>query len=100
MTKNEVFLNDLMIQAEKCLKELSYANQTIKTFRLIWQRFSDYAQNEGQRQYSREIANGFLNQYYGICDPGNPKTKFDRTKVRAIKILDDINNTDCIQKIK
>ena len=74
-------------------------NQTIKTFRLIWQRFSDYSQNEGQQQYSREIANGFLNQYYGICDPGNPKTQFDRTKVRAMKILEDIKNTGCIQKI-
>jgi site-specific recombinase XerD len=99
MTKNEVFLNDLMIQAEKCLQELNYANQTIKTFRLIWQRFSDYSQNEGQSQYSREIANGFLNQYYGICDPGNPKTQFDRTKVRAMQILEDIKNTGCIQKI-
>jgi len=98
MTKNEGLLNDLIIQAEKCLQELNYANQTIKTFRLIWKRFSDYAQNEGQQQYSREIANGFLNQYYGIWDPGNPKTKFDLTKVRAMKILEDIKNTDGIQK--
>ena len=98
MTKNEVLLNDILIQAEKRLQKLNYANQTIKTFRLIWQRFSDYAQNEGQPHYSREMANGFLSQYYGICDPGNPKTKFDRTKVRAMKILEDIKNTDGIQK--
>ena len=50
MIKNEVLLNDLNIRAEQCLQELNYANQTIKTFRLIWQRFSDYAQNEGQTQ--------------------------------------------------
>ena len=98
MIKNEVLLNDLIIRAEQCLQELNYANQTIKTFRLIWQRFSDYAQNECQSHYSREIANGFLNQYYGIGDPGNPKKPFDRTKVRAMKILEDIKNTDCLQK--
>jgi len=99
MTKNEGLLNDLLIQAEKGLQELNYANQTLKTYRLIWRRFSEFAQNEGQPQYSSEIANGFLNQYYGICDPGNPKTQFDRTKVRAMKILEDIKNSGCIQKI-
>jgi integrase/recombinase XerD len=99
MTKNEVFLTDLIIQAEKCLLGLNYSNQTIKTYRLIWQRFSDYAQNECQHQYSREIADRFLDQYYGICAQGNPKTKFDRTKIRAMKILDDIKNTDCFPKI-
>ena len=81
MTKNEVLLNDLLIQAEKCLQELNYSNRTIKTYRLIWQRFSDFAQNECQHQYSREIANGFLDRYYGISDPGNPKTNLDRRKV-------------------
>ena len=79
--------------------ELNYAKQTIKTFRLIWRRFSEYAQNEGQQQYSSEMANGFLKQYYGICDPGHPKTQFDRTKVRAMKILADIKNNGCIPKI-
>jgi hypothetical protein len=73
MTKNEVLLNDLLIQAEKCLQELNYSKQTIKTYRLIWQRFSDFALNECQHQYSREIANGFLDRYYGISDLGNPK---------------------------
>jgi integrase/recombinase XerD len=99
MTKNEVLLNDLIIQAEKCLRGLNYSNQTLKTYRLIWHRFSAYAQNESQKQYSRELANRFLDQNYGISDPGNPKTKFDHTKVRAMKILDTIENTDCIQKI-
>jgi len=99
MTKNEVLLNDLLIQAEKCLQELNYSNRTIKTYRLIWQRFSDFAQNECQHQYSREIANGFLDRYYGISDPGNPKTNLDRRKVRAMKILEDIKNKDGIQKI-
>ena len=98
MTKKEVLINDLLIQAEKCLQGLNYSKQTIKTYRLIWQRFSDYAQNEGQHQYSREMANGFLDRYYGISDLGNPKTKFDLTKVRAMKILEDIKNTDGIQK--
>jgi len=98
MIKNEVFLNDLIFRAEQCLQELNYANQTIKAFRLIWQRFSDYAQNECQSHYSREIANGFLTQYYGIGNPGNQKKPFDRTKVRAMKILEDIKNTDCLQK--
>lgn len=99
MTQNEGLLNDLLIQAEKCLRELDYANQTIKTFRLIWRHFSEYAQNEGQPRYSREIANEFLSRYYGICDPENPKTQFERTKVRAMKMLDDIRNTNRIQKI-
>ena len=98
MIKNEVLLSDLIVRAEHCLQELNYANQTIKTFRFIWQRFSDYAQNEGQSHYSREIANGFLNQYYGIGDPENQKKPFDRTKVRAMKILEDIKNADCLQK--
>ncbi len=99
MTKNEVFLNDLIIQAEKCLQELNYSNQTIKTYRLIWQRFNNFAQNECQHHYSREIAERFLDQYYGISDLGNPKTNFDRTKVRAMKILEAIKNTDRIPKI-
>ena len=99
MTKNEVFLNDLIIQAEKCLQELNYSNQTIKTYRLIWQRFSEFAQNECQQHYSREIAERFLDRYYGISDLGNPKTNFDRTKVRAMKILEAINNSDRIPKI-
>ena len=99
MTKNEVLLNDLIIQAEKCLQELNYSNRTIKTYRLIWRRFSDFAQNEGPHPYSREIANEFLDRYYGISGPRNPKTDFDRTKVRAMKILEDIKNTDGIQKI-
>lgn len=99
MTKNEVLLNDLIIQAEKCLQELNYSNRTLKTYRLIWQRFSDFAQNECQHQYSREIAIGFLDRYYGISNLRNPKTKFDHTKVRAMKILEDIKNTDGIQKI-
>jgi hypothetical protein len=73
MTINEVLLNDLLIQAEKCLQELKYSKQTIKTYRLIWQHFSDYAQNECQHQYSKGLASGFLDQYYGISDLGNPK---------------------------
>ena len=42
MIKNEVLLNDLIFQAEECLQELNYSNQTIKTYRLnlaTFQRF-------------------------------------------------------------
>jgi site-specific recombinase XerD len=99
MIKKDVLLKDLIFQAEKCFQELNYSNQTIKTHRLIWQRFSDYAQNENQHKYSKELANGFLVQYYGISNLENPKTQFDRTKIRAMKILDDIKNTGTFQKI-
>ena len=98
MKKNETLLNDLIFQAKEHLRELNYSNQTIKTYRLIWQRFSDFAKNESQPQYSREIVNRFLDQYYGISDLGYPKTKFDGMKVRAMKILEDIKNTDRIRK--
>jgi len=93
MIKNEMLLNDLIFQAKKCLQELNYSDHSIKTYRLIWQRFSEYAQNENQHQYSKGLASGFLDQYYGISDLGNPKKKFDRTKIRAMMILDDIKNT-------
>ena len=99
MIKNGVLLKDLIFQAEEHFRELNYSNQTIKTYRLIWQRFSDFAQNESLYQYSRELANRFLDQYYGISDQGNPKTQFDGTKIRAMKILEDIKNTGIIQKL-
>jgi len=98
MIENKTQLNDLIFQAKKCLQKLNYSDQTIKTYRLIWQRFSEYAQNEDQHQYSRELANRFLDQYYGISDLGNPKTQFDGTKIRAMKILDDIKNIGRFQR--
>lgn len=99
MIENKTQLKDLIFQAEGYLGELNYSDQTIKTYRLIWQRLSEYAQNEDQNQYSIELANKFLDQYYGISDLGNPKTQFDGTKIRAMKILDDLKNTGIIQKL-
>jgi integrase/recombinase XerD len=99
MIENEAQLNDLIFRAKKCLQELNYSDQTIKTYRLIWQRFSEYAQNENQHQYSEGLARGFLDQYYGISDlGGNPKKQFDRTKIRAMRILDDIKNIGRFQR--
>lgn len=98
MIKNEEGINDLIIQAKKCMQELNYSNQTIKTYWLIWKRFSDYAQNEHQYQYSKDLGNRFLDQFYGISDLGNPKTKFDIAKIRAMKILDDIKNIGHFQR--
>jgi integrase/recombinase XerD len=94
-----MFDRPLVVQAEKYLWGLNYSGQTIKTYRLIWHRFNDYAQNECQLHYSREIANRFLYQNYGISDPRAPKTPVDRIRVRAMKILDDIKNTDYIQRV-
>lgn len=99
MTKDEVLLNDLIIQAEIYLGELNYSRYTIKTYRLIWHHLNDYAQKECQRHYSREIANRFLEQTYGILDPQAPKTPVDHTRVRAMKILDAIENNDSIPKM-
>jgi integrase len=99
MTKDEVLLNDLIVQAEKYLWGLNYSRYTIKTYRLIWRHFRDYAETECQLDYSREIANRFLNHNYGISDPQAPKTPVDRTRIRAMNILDAIKHTDDIQKI-
>jgi integrase/recombinase XerD len=98
MIKKEVSLTDLIFQAEKCLRELQYSNKTMNTYRLIWQHFSDYAEKENQHQYTNELANGFLDQYYGINNTGKPKIRFYRIKIRAMRILDDIKNTGSFQR--
>lgn len=91
MNQNELTLRELVTNAILYMQDSNYSAVSIKTYRLIWNRLIEYGENCGQHQYSLSFGYEFLRNYYGIF--GSPKSHFDRTKIRAIRILVDFFTT-------
>ncbi len=94
MENTAISLTELICKARKHLILLGYAKETRNHYYLKWKHFLKYADQKGQNYFSIKLGNAFLDDYYGITH-GKKLSGSQVFKVRAIKVLADMLETNC-----
>jgi site-specific recombinase XerD len=94
MNHATISLLELVGNSKKHLDLLGYAEGTKKHYTLKWNHFLVYAEQKGQKHFSKELGNAFLEDYYGI------KTRMELSasqvfKVRTITVLGEMLEYNC-----
>ncbi|WP_010677028.1 site-specific integrase [Bacillus timonensis] len=84
----EIPLEDLIQQAALYLKELNYSEGTQYNYKLKWKHLQIYAKANNYINFSMELGDAFLSEYYGI-EKGMKLSNSQVFKVRCIKVLEE-----------
>ena len=97
MNHTIISLTELVGKTKKQLDLLGYAEETKNQYVLKWNHFLEYAEQKDQDLFSKELANAFLEEYYGI-KAGMKFSTSQVFKVRTISVLGEMLEHDCFLK--
>jgi len=87
--ETETSIVDLIDATEKELLKIGYQPGTVKIYRLLWKKFSDYSTKHGEAAFSEEFGAVFLKEIYGWPNESGNNTWHMRFAARSIRVLGD-----------
>jgi integrase/recombinase XerD len=94
MDHTTISITELIGNVKRQLKVLGYAEATINQYSLKWNHFSMYAEQKGTINFSEELGNAFLADYFGI-KAGINLSASQVFKARTVAILGEFWEHGC-----